>query len=291
MEYTLSAPIIFEKIKQLDAFSLPVEDLSPDDKVDIDLSPVKFLKPPALIGLLVLIERIALVSDSAGFRIRLTIHPPENKYVLDYLYKVRFPEALELSASWHIPDHLVMTSRLRPVIPITRFRTAEDVEQIAIDMQSTFRTELMGLATLLQPCHVIFSELADNILHHANSGGGFVLAQQYNYTRQPMLEIAIGDCGIGITQSLRQNTQYSSQINSDEDALLLALQDGVTRFDDRYRGFGLGHVENEIRNIEDRSLTMRSGTGYVIIHGGGYTFHDSCKFYPGTLAHVAIPCD
>ena len=157
-------------------------------------------------------------------------------------------------------------------------------------MQSKFHTDFAGLTTLLQPCHIIFSELSDNIIHHANSNGGFVLAQQYNYVKGSVLEIAIGDCGIGIKSSLLQNPQLAGSFANDQEAVLMSLKDGVTCLCDTYRGFGLGYVEQVVRPIADRILTLRSGTGYAIIRGGWYTFHEECKYLPGTIAHVIIPC-
>ena len=202
MEYRRKGPIIFERAKQLDSLSVPLADLSDGDVVVFDLSSVNFMKPPSVIGMLVLIEHLLKLPVSCQLRIL----PPKDKDVLDYLVKIDFVKTLRFMGSWRIPKgHQVPSeNKIRPVIPITRFRTADEIETIANAMQSKFRTELVGLTTLLQPCHVVFSELAENVIHHANSDGGFVLAQQYNYAKGPVLEVAVGDCGIGISASLKQ---------------------------------------------------------------------------------------
>jgi len=288
--YRREAPIIFERTRQLDRMCLPYQMLTRDDNIVIDLSRVSFIKPPALIGILVLLEGVSKMFTSGAPNI--SIFPPKDKSVLDYLLKVEFVEALRSLYDWEIPEKDLMTlgKRILPVIPITRFNNANDVEDIANRMQSTFRTKLVGLASLLQPCHVVFSELADNVLHHAESNGGFVLAQQYNYVRGPMLEIAVGDCGIGILASLSKKPAIAKQVKTEQGAIQLAMQDGITCFDNPYRGYGLGHVEWEVKHIAKRSLTVRSGTGYIIIRGGRHMFSDSCSLLRGTIVHTVMPC-
>ncbi len=288
MEYNLKAPLIFDRAKKLDCFSIPLDDLERNDAIVFDLSRVSFVRPPALIGILVIIERILQTNIGPN----LTLVLPKDKHVLDYFAKVGLPEAIQLLGEWEIPhEHLVASERkILPVIPITRFLDSDDVEQVANLMQQKFHTELLGLSTLLQPCHIVFSELADNVLHHARSNGGFILAQQYNYRRGPMLEIAIGDCGVGIPASLQQKHDISQQFTNDREAILLALKDGISSLPDPSRGFGLGYVEGEVKSVADRILTVRSGKGYAIIRGGGYVFCGDCKFWPGALFHVVIPC-
>jgi len=288
--YNCLAPLVFERTKQLDSVYLPLSEIGKNDKVVFDLSQVKFIKPPALIGLLVLIEALTRKPSDQCPNIRITT--PTDKHVLDYMLKVNFVETLKSMGDWKITGKLPtkISRKIRPVIPVTRFKTATDIENIAIKMSEIFQTDLMGLSTLLQPCHVIFSELADNVIHHADSGGGYILAQQYSYCSGPMIDIAVGDAGIGIPSSLRNNPKITGLFTDDKSAIILALQDQVTRFDDPYRGFGLGHITAELGSITKRSLTIRSGTGYAIVKGSGYTFTGVNKWLPGTIAHAVIPC-
>ncbi|MFH0941586.1 MAG: hypothetical protein V1823_00955 [Chloroflexota bacterium] len=192
---------------------------------------------------------------------------------------------------WDIPEDVRASNRkIKPVIPITRFRTSQDIENIGNAMQETFRTEFAGLTTLLQPCHIVFSELANNAVEHAFSHGGFVLAQQYDYSGGSRLEIGVGDCGIGIRNSLKQNCHIQGQFVTDSDAIKLVLNGGFSRIDDPHRGYGINHVREELTHIDDRSLTLRSGKGYAILTGGGRTFSSECELFPGTLAYAVIPC-
>ena len=288
--YNCLAPLVFERTKQLDSVYLPLSAIGRNDKVVFDLSPIKFVKPPALIGLLVLIE--SLTRKPADQRPNIMITAPTDKHVLDYLLKINFVGTLQAMGGWKITGKLPskISRKIRPVIPISRFKTANDIENIAIKMSEIFQTDLSGLSTLLQPCHVIFSELADNVIHHAGSDGGYILAQQYSYRNGPMIDIAVGDAGMGIPSSLRNNSKIAGLFTDDRSAIALALKDQVTRFDDPHRGFGLGHIKAELGSITKRSLTIRSGTGYAIVKGSGYTFTGVNKWLPGTIVHAVIPC-
>ncbi len=150
--------------------------------------------------------------------------------------------------------------------------------------------QFAGLTTLLQPCDVVFSELAINAVEHAKSNGGFVLAQQYDYHDGSKLEIAVGDCGIGIPTSLKQNKKLKGKFNSDREAIKLVLGGGLSRINDPHRGYGLSNVKDEMIRAPDRALTLRSGSGYAIIYSGGRPYSASCSYFPGTLGHAVIPC-
>jgi len=116
---------------------------------------VGFIKPPAVIGLLVVIE--GMTKRVVNSRPKIVFKPPINPAVLDYLLAIDIIEALEGLSAWRIPgEHRTQaTKRLRSLIPITRFRTSDDVEHLAHVMESNFRTQLVGLGLLLQPCHII----------------------------------------------------------------------------------------------------------------------------------------
>jgi hypothetical protein len=290
MKYALAAPRNFDRMKHIDRLCLPLSrKLSNKDLVIIDLSNVGFIKPMGVISVLLLVESIAKMD--APERPDLNLIAPAHPGVLDYLLKIELIAALKSLCEWKIPSRIkVGEGKLKPVIPIKRFCNWEEIDDIAVAMQNTFHTKLRGLATLLQPCDVVFSELAINVVEHANSNGGFVLAQQYDYRDGSKLEIAVGDCGIGILGSLNQNKKIRGQFNSDRQAITRVLQGGFSRHNNRYRGYGLHNMKEELIGAPDRSLTLRSGTGYAIIHAGRRPYSSQCAYFPGTLGHAVIPC-
>jgi len=105
-----------------------------------------------------------------------------------------------------------------------------------------------------------------------------------------MLEIAVGDCGDGIPVTLGRNPALARRFSNDHEAIVLAIEDGVSCLDDPYRGYGLGYVRHEVTSATKRMLTIRSHSGYAIVYGSGHLYHDSCAYFQGTLAHAVIPC-
>jgi PHP family Zn ribbon phosphoesterase len=280
MEFILKTPPRFSRVKQLDCLYFPTEIFVPHDSIIIDLSRLKSIRPFAVIAIINTIAHLSFFLPM----LQIKIIPP--------LVRVDFIKTLEMFREWRIPeeDRRTIGAKLNPFIPLRHFKKSQDVEDIAKSMEHTFHTELLGISTLLQPCHVIFSELADNVLHHAGSNGGFILAQQFNFSAGSILEIAIGDIGIGISASLKKKESLTNRFSHDKDAIELALEDGISCIADDYRGYGLGHVNNEVTRAKDRILTFRSGNGYIIRKGDGYKYKGICKCLPGTIAHVIIPC-
>lgn len=177
-----------------------------------------------------------------------------------------------------------------PMVPCAHFKTDQDVEDLAIAMEERFATEFIGWAGLLQPCYLIFSELAANVVNHAQSDGGYVLAQQYNFRTGPVVDIAIADCGIGIRESLLQNPD-NGPYQSDCEAIGQALCEGISAIRNTHRGYGLYYVADNVQIAENRSLTIRSGNGILTLRGDGtITIQERQVLCPGTIVNVRVPC-
>ena len=287
MKYHLKAPRTFDGIEKITRFCLPTDSqLIDKDAVLIDLSDLHFIKPMGVIGILLLVESIT----KNNINTKIILMPPKNSEVLDYLLKVNIIPALNILGKWKIPKGTTASGRrIKPVIPITRFKSSQEIEDIANQMEQTFAQKFSGLSSLLQPCHLVFSELADNVIQHANSSGGFVLAQQYDYsegTNSNLQSVIV----IGIHTSLKQSTKLKGIEITDEDAIGLVLRGGISRMDDPYRGFGISHVKDELTHSPDRSLTLRSGNVYAILYAGEEPVIGTCNYFPGTLVHAVIPC-
>jgi hypothetical protein len=287
---TAKAPPQFDRLDLLDRLLVSGPEVE-FGGVLIDLTPIQRWGPGTILGTLVIVEylrklqtedRLPYVGIGYGGRGRAWA----------LASRLGFSEMLEELFGRPTP-----TSRFRvsaePIIPARHFRSSAEVEEVANAMAEVFQTELVGVSFLLQPCHVVFSELADNVLHHSESDGGFVSAARIRHRDQSgrpvdMVEIAVGDAGIGIPNSLRQNP--SLKADTDSAAIRLALQEGVSGLPDSYRGYGLWHIEQEIRGkAQQRSMVLRSGTGLVRLRGDGRLRQAEYKRFPGTLAHVMIP--
>jgi hypothetical protein len=83
----------------------------------------------------------------------------------------------------------------------------------------------------------IIGELADNSLTHAK-GPCYIMFSRYNNNSQTVLEIAVGDIGIGIHKSLQTNNKYAAL--NDKQAFLKSFQSQVSCWpDSAQRGKGL----------------------------------------------------
>ena len=282
-EYEIRVTGEFRAMPQLDCFSTEI-DRRHRLPIYLNLSEVTFMRPLAVVGTIIFLETMI----SRGRTIRF--HWPRRHGVLNYLVGIGLPSALDDLRQWHWPDDFPRepVRRLKPMIKLTKLASTADVERVAGEMIDIFQTDMTGYASLLQPCHLVFSELADNSLAHSGSHA-YVLAQKFEYPHGTMIDITVGDGGVGVSRSLAENPAYRSRLSSNEWALSLALQDGVSVTGDPSRGFGLGHVKGELA-APGRSLIMRSSGELAYRTQGRAPIFRECGASVGTLVHSQIPC-
>ena len=256
---------------------------------EFDFSELEFIRPVGVVALLATLERLADQLDGWSGNLILPDKPEVREYlrtagVFDIMRKhITFSDLQPEDFIPEIPPE-------RPMVPCTYFETDSEIEEIANRMQEDFETVLPGRSTLFWTCHTAFSELANNVIHHAESGGGYVLAQKYCFSDGPRVEIAVADCGIGIQASLRKNQKFTDRL-SDEDAIELAIKEGVSSLEDKYRGYGLFYVTDDVKSSANRQLIIRSGYGTMILRGNDSIIKcKSSSRYAGTILNVTIPC-
>jgi anti-sigma regulatory factor (Ser/Thr protein kinase) len=81
----------------------------------------------------------------------------------------------------------------------------------------------------------VISELCQNTFDHNSDACGFVAMQVYGRGSNRFLEIAVSDHGLGLADSLRRNPK-NGPIDSDQAAIRLATEIGVSEHDDPTRG-------------------------------------------------------
>ncbi len=257
--------------------------------VVIDFGPVEFIRPVGIVALLATLDR--LMTQQGGRKV--TFRLPESQDVREYLLLSEAFEAMRRLIRFDgiQPEDVISESEPeRPMVPCRYFETESEIEQIANQMEEDFESVLPGRGSILGTCHTAFSELATNVIYHAESKGGYVLAQKYEFASGSRVEIAVADCGIGIRASLQKNQKYT-HIASDTDAIELAIGEGVSSLEDRYRGYGLYHVTDDVRMSSNRRLTIRSGSGTIVLYSNGNVEkRESSPSYSGTILNVSIPC-
>lgn len=134
-----------------------------------------------------------------------------------YLQRMKLLELLGLEAGKTIAEH----DPSGRFVPLTVIKTAAE--------QTRFITEIMPLLHLdrtpeqAETIRYIVSELVRNVLEHANTPNGAVVAAQY-YKKSNRVSIGIADTGVGIKHTINQ----SHTAWTDAEALRLALMPGVT---------------------------------------------------------------
>ena len=256
---------------------------------DIDLSALTFIKPVGVVALLTTLERYRNYSGDSPVALRL----PEDSAVRDYLVRAGVYDVIR-GQGWPIVDlpevPELVGEGVRQMVPCTRFREEACIETLAAQMEERFHTTFAGLGSLLGTLDTIFSELAMNVVHHAESGSGYVLAQEYKYQSGPIVEIAVADCGIGIRASLEKNP-HNPRFNSDSEAIESATLEGVSSTREDNRGYGLYYVTDDLKRDKSRLMTIRSGTGIITVRGHGTVVKREGEMrYSGTIVSVTIPC-
>ncbi len=132
-----------------------------------------------------------------------------------YLERMGLFKMMRVDSGMHIIEH----EPAGRFIPLTQIRTSDEL--------STFIREMIPLLHLdpkqAQPIAYIVSELVRNVLEHAETKNGAILAAQY-YTKSNSIRIGIADTGVGIKRTI--NRSYDTK--SDLEAIQLALSPGVT---------------------------------------------------------------
>lgn len=128
-------------------------------------------------------------------------------------------------------------------------------------------------------------ELGNNVLDHAQSGNGFAAAQTYRSgTPHEYMIFAVGDAGVGLRASLLNLHRPTS----DQEAIALALQEGVSGTGDRARGYGLPEIINGAIELGgNTSITSGQATAQV---GAWGINPDNSSHFQGTLVGCRLAC-
>jgi len=104
-------------------------------------------------------------------------------------------------------------------IPLTQIRTSDELTKFIIEMIPLLHLEPEQAKTI----GYIVSELARNVIEHANSRDGAFLCAQY-YPKSNTIRIGIADNGVGIKTTISQ----SYPVKTDLEAIQQALWPGIT---------------------------------------------------------------
>jgi anti-sigma regulatory factor (Ser/Thr protein kinase) len=222
-----------------------------------------------------------------GIAIRLLV--PENVGTCLYLKSVGLFRLLQ-AAGVEVDDRGIAERTGRQlIVPLTRFTTESNVEDLANRALEYLANAGMGAANLYPVVSEIFAELALNAVQHSESDvGAFGLIQFYDTQQGRRFICSVADGGIGIRESLAKNPELAAHVPYDWVAIEKALQEGVTGTGSRTRGIGLYGVAEDMRKA-GRQLIIHSGIGMLQTTEEMERSAQRTSLFPGTLASASIP--
>jgi len=187
-------------------------------------------------------------------------------------------------------------------IPITQIRTSDELTSFIAEMIPLLHLEPEQAKTI----GYIVSELARNVLEHAETPHGALLCAQY-YKKSNAIRIGIADAGVGIKKTITR----SHPAATDMEAIRLALMPGITGTTSREggtaqnAGAGLFFIKS-IANVNRDFFVMQSGRGFykllkklstkkMRLHADPFedrhSKEESLPYWQGTLVGVDITLD
>jgi hypothetical protein len=263
MRQVISVPAILDE-KGFDTLVEEVGNASGDGGILMDARHVRWADPYGMVGLLAVGHRLR--AQGAAPLLDL----PESAEVMSYLGRMGFLR--EAEDVFEIPAGVGARRPIGPsnvLLEITPIRSHDDVHGVIEHVQEragTILTEKLNYAPAdAVPFSIMLSEVCQNIIEHAETGG-WVGIQTYNWARRlgrQVVVIGVVDLGVGFRGSLaREHAARYAEGWDDVTALQAAFLHGVTRFRDPGRGQGLKQIRNRVRRWGGK-VSIRSGTARI----------------------------
>lgn len=236
-----------------------------EDGVLLDARHVRWADPYGMVGLLAMGHHLKTVYASPP-----ALELPESPEVMSYLGRMGFwREAAEI---FRIPadvEKQKVTGASNVLLEITQIRSHDDVHEVIDHVQERAGTILIEKLHYSQadavPFSIMLSEVCQNIIEHAESGG-WVGIQTYNWANtlgRQVVVIGVADLGVGFRGSLAsEHAARFADRWDDLTALQAAFLHGVTRFRDPGRGQGLKQIRSRVHKWGGK-VSIRSGTARV----------------------------
>jgi anti-sigma regulatory factor (Ser/Thr protein kinase) len=240
-----------------------VAPLAADARILIDARHTRWASPYGLTALLTLAQ---CRSERMGFAV------PETDDTVSYWARTGFFHHADglFDLVGHYPKRHSggESSVLLEITPIIKSDDVHDVVgRIQQKAQQILTGELHLDAKATMPFTMILSEVCQNIVEHAGTGG-WVAVQTYNWKKRlgrRVVVISVCDAGKGFRQSLESAPGFLPGSRwGDGTALEQAVIQATSRFRDRGRGQGLAAARKYVTKWEGK-LSVRSGTARISI--------------------------
>jgi hypothetical protein len=237
----------------------------PEERVLLDCTHVQFVDPYGLIGLLA-VGRALRERGPEPPLLKL----PEKPEVISYMTRMAFfPHAepiFELNGGSRRPRPDGGSDVLLEITAVSSHADVHSVVNLVNERgHRILTTQLHYPGREAFQFSVILSEVCQNIIEHAETGG-WVASQTYRWKKRldrKVVVIAVMDLGVGFRHSLAPThaTRYPDAW-SDAAALEAAFMHGHTRFHDPGRGQGIQQIRKLVARWGGR-ISIRSGTARI----------------------------
>lgn len=223
--------------------------------LSVDLSQLQFTRPTGLSCLAALV--LYLIRQAATANVKFV--RPTDPSADQYLSRMNFYQIFEVEIAEFFQRHAA-AGRFRELIELTH---EEMCRNVAGEVCKILEEKISLSPELSSALEYVLSEVSENVFHHANSPiHGIVCAQ--SYPAEKSVEIAIVDCGCGVSESLRRNPELTGKIQSPTDGVSWAIKRRITGRPDHNSGEGLFWSSEFVRRGKGR-FSLWSDTGRLLI--------------------------
>ncbi|OPY55989.1 MAG: Histidine kinase-, DNA gyrase B-, and HSP90-like ATPase [Pelotomaculum sp. PtaU1.Bin035] len=258
---TLIVPKFFCINDKIDGFLTQVEKVPTDEQVSLDLGKIEFINPSNLI---MLITTSRAIFERTGKKVRWI---NVSSVVSAYLERINISNVsfidFKLPPVW---ERLYRGTRKSNTL--IELQTIDDWKGCGDAVKRTKEILLQWFPNQLgRPTNDIcslLSETAENSIDHSSESPGqgycFYVLQKYHIDGKDQIQIAVGDIGIGIRNSLKRVAP--DFVNNDVLAIKRALFQGMSGRTDKSGGLGYIRVR-EILKQRGGTIQIRSGYGSI----------------------------
>ena len=259
------------------------------EPVVLDLRTVEFVEPAGLCGLAALLEYLIPRCEEVNLALA-------GRDVPAYLERMNFFRLFGGRVRTNV-DVTSLEERRRhnpgTLQELVNFHTEQEIPGIIERISEILENQSYRLRERVAICSVLSEVCANAAEHGASSFGAYAAVQAYHHIvsgprrRGEEVLVSIADGGVGVRETLSRNPKYAEQTTTDNDALRLALEMGVSATGEIGRGGGLALVAR-IAADSGGSLSLRSGTGRVTVYENRKNSRNVPEF-PGTFVRVSLP--
>ena len=259
------------------------------EPVVLDLRMVEFVEPAGLCGLAALLEYLIPRCEEVNLALA-------GRDVPAYLERMNFFRLFGGRVRTNA-DVASLEERRRhnpgTLQELVNFHTEQEIPGIIERISEILENQGYRLKERVAICSVLSEVCANAAEHGSSSFGAYAAVQAYHHIvsgprrRGEEVLVSIADGGVGVRETLSRNPKYAEQTTTDNDALRLALEMGVSATGEIGRGGGLALVAR-IAADSGGSLSLRSGTGRVTVYENRKNSRNVPDF-PGTFVRVSLP--